>query len=115
MKIKPPRSRVARLATQFSLNGGGNGRCWPSPWRDLAQDRSNRVHPPVHGILRQEPLLESRWQIERMGDNIREQSQRNGLVQELGQIGIKFSLALEKLAKEPDQFARAGSSGSAAC
>ena len=73
-------------------------------WRDLAKDRSNRVHSPIDGILRQEPLLEGRWQIERMGDNVREQPQRNGLVQELGQIGIKFSLALENLAKQPDQF-----------
>ena len=73
-------------------------------WRDLAQDRSNRVHSPIHGTLRQEPLLEGRWQIEHKGDNVREQPQRNGLVQELGQIGIKFSLALEKLPKQPDQF-----------
>ena len=72
--------------------------------RDLAKDRSNGVHSPIHGTLFQEPLLEGWWQIERMGDNVREQPQRNGLVQELSQIGIKFSLALEKLAKQPDQL-----------
>ncbi len=39
--------------------------------RDLAQDRSNRVRSPIDGTLRQQPLLEGRWQIERMGDNVR--------------------------------------------
>ncbi len=72
--------------------------------RDLAKDRSNGVHSPIHGTLCQEPLLEGWWQIERMGDNVREQPQRNGLVQERSQIGIKFSLTLEKLAKQPDQL-----------